>query len=137
MASSTVATRLPEALLREITRYAKRRRIGPSEALRAIVDECVTMAKYPALEFRDGPAGRRPGLRGGPDVWELVMVARDAGSEAEALRGYFGPHLSAEAIGQALSYAGEHREDVEVWLEENDRLGEELERQSRARLRVS
>lgn len=135
MASSTVATRLPEALLREITRYAKRRRIGPSEALRAIVDEWVTMAKYPGIEFRDGPAGRRPGLRGGPDVWELVLVAREVGSGAEALRGYFGSHLSAEVIGQTLSYAAEHREDVEAWVEENDRLGEELERQSRARPR--
>ena len=79
MASSTVATRLPAALLREITRYARRRRMGPSEALRAIVDEWVAMARYPAIEFRDGPVGRRPGVRGGPDVWEIVMVAREAG----------------------------------------------------------
>lgn len=127
MASSTVATRLPETLLREITRFAKRRRMGPSEALRAIVDEWVTTAKCPAIEFRDGPIGRRPGLRGGPDVWEVVMVARDVGSDAEVLREYFGPHLSSGAIEQALAYAAEHRDEVDAWVDENDRIGEEFE----------
>jgi len=122
--------------LREIARYAKRRRMGPSQALRAIVDEWVTTAKYPAIEFRDGPVGRRPGLRGGPDIWELVMVARDVGSGAEALRDYFGPHLRLGAIEQALGYAAEHRDEVESWVEENDRLGEELEREFVARSRA-
>jgi len=136
MSSSTVATRLPETLLREIARYAKRRRMGPSQALRAIVDEWATTAKYGAIEFRDGPVGRRPGIRGGPDVWELVMVARDVGSGAEALREYFGQHLSPGAIEQALAYAAEHRDDVDAWVDENDRLGEELEREFVARSRA-
>jgi uncharacterized protein (DUF433 family) len=135
MASTTVATRLPAALLREITRYAKRRRMGPSEALRAIVDEWVTTAKYPAIEFRDGAVGRRPGMRGGPDVWELVMVTRDVGTDAEALREYFGPHLSPGAIQQALAYAAEHPE-VDAWVDENERLGEELEREYLAQSRA-
>lgn len=134
MASSTVATRLPAALLREITRYAKRRRMGPSEALRAIVDEWVTTAKYPAIEFRDGPVGRRPGVRGGPDVWEIVMVAREAGTNVAALREHFGSHLSGEVIEQALAYAAEHP-DVDAWVDENERLGEELERAFRAQAR--
>lgn len=136
MASSTVATRLPETLLREITRFAKRRRMGPSEALRAIVDEWVTTARYPAIEFRDGPVGRRPGMRGGPDVWEVAMVARDVGSDAEALGEFFGAHLSSGAIEQALAYAAEHRDEVDAWVDENDRIGEELEREHLARPRV-
>jgi len=135
MASSTVATRLPAALLREITRYARRRRMGPSEALRAIVDEWVAMARYPAIEFRDGPVGRRPGVRGGPDVWEIVMVAREAGRNVAALREHFGSHLSGEVIEQALAYAAEHP-DVDAWVDENERLGEELERAFRAQARA-
>lgn len=128
MASSTVATRLPAALLREITRYARRRRMGPSEALRAIVDEWVTMARYPAIEFRDGPAGRRPGLRGGPDVWEVALACRAVGADIGALRGYFGPHLSEGVLREALAFIAEHREDVEAWVDENERIGQEMER---------
>jgi len=136
MASSTMATRLPEPLLREVRRFAKRGRLGPSEALRAIVAEWVAMAKYPAIEFRDGPVGRRPGLRVGPDIWEIVMVAREAGTNVAALREHFGSRLSAEVIGQALAYAAEHRDEVDAWVDENDRLGEEMEREYLAQSRA-
>lgn len=132
MATPTLATRLPEPLLRAVRLFAKRRRLGPSEALRAIVAEWVAGTQYPAIEFRDGPAGRRPALRGGPDVWEVAMVARDTGQDAEALRRHFGAPLSAAALGDAVAYAGEHRDEMEAWIEENDRLGQELERASRA-----
>jgi len=122
MATPTLATRLPEPLLREVRLFAKRGRLGPSEALRAIVAEWVAAMKYPAIEFRDGPAGRRPALRGGPDVWEVAMVARDAGQSVEALRQSFGAHLSTAALGDAVAYAGEHRDDVEAWIEEAEAL---------------
>jgi hypothetical protein len=136
MASSTMATRLPEPLLREVQRFAKRGRLGPSEALREIVAEWVATAKYPAIEFRDGPVGRRPALRVGPDIWEIVMVVRDVGSDTAVLQGYFGPQLLPAAIEQALAYAAEHRDEVDGWVDENDRLGEEMEREHLARSRA-
>lgn len=34
------------------------------------------MGEYSRIDFRSGPAGRRPGLVGGPDVWEVVAVYR-------------------------------------------------------------
>ncbi len=135
MASSTVATRLPEVLARELARFARRRRIGPSEALRAIVAEWVAMAKYPAIEFRDGPVGRRPGLRGGPDVWEIAMVGREIDRDVPALCEHFA-HVPPQAMEQALAYHAEHREEVDAWVEENERLGEDLEQEYRQRARA-
>ena len=132
MATPTLATRLPEALLREVQRFAKRGRLGPSEALRAIVGEWVATTTYSAIEFRDGPVGRRPGLRAGPDVWEVAMVARDCGGDIMALREYFGGYVSDEALRQALAYAAEHREQIDAWVDDNQRLGEEMERAWRA-----
>ncbi len=41
------------------------------------------MQEFPAIEFRDGVSGHRAGIRGGPDVWEVVRVARDYGSDRE------------------------------------------------------
>ncbi len=118
MASPTFATRLPEPLLLEVRRFARRRRLGPSEALRAIVAEWVATTRYPAIEFRDGRAGRRPALRGGPDVWEVALVARDAGQGAEALRSRLGAQVSAEALGDALAYAAEHPEEMDGCIED-------------------
>jgi hypothetical protein len=122
-------------LAQEVARFAKRRRIGPSEALRAIVAEWAATARYPAIEFRDGPVGRRPGLRGGPDVWEIAMVGREKSLDVAALCEHFS-HVSPQGMEQALAYRAEHREEVDAWVEENERLGEELEREHRQRARA-
>jgi hypothetical protein len=31
------------------------------------------MNAHPGIVCRDGPAGRRPGVVGGPDVWEVIQ----------------------------------------------------------------
>jgi len=31
-------------------------------------------AKYPGILLRDGPAGQRAALAGGPDVWEVIAA---------------------------------------------------------------
>lgn len=36
---------------------------------------------HPDIVFRDGPSGRRAGIVGGPDVWEVVMWADDLAAE--------------------------------------------------------
>ena len=40
------------------------------------VAEGIEMDEHPGIHFRSGPAGRRPSLVGGPDVWEVVAVFR-------------------------------------------------------------
>ncbi|MGH2930680.1 MAG: hypothetical protein ACRDL8_20925, partial [Solirubrobacteraceae bacterium] len=36
--------------------------------------------EHPLITFRDGPTGRRAGLIGGPDVWEVAMWIDDLGA---------------------------------------------------------
>ena len=36
------------------------------------------------ITFRDGPTGRRAGLIGGPDVWEVAMWIDDLGSTEDS-----------------------------------------------------
>jgi hypothetical protein len=38
------------------------------------------MAEHPGVVFRDGPTGRRAGLAGGPDIWEVIRAIRSARS---------------------------------------------------------
>lgn len=37
------------------------------------VNVFVRLDERPLVTFRDGPTGRRAGLIGGPDVWEIAM----------------------------------------------------------------
>lgn len=44
------------------------------------------MEAHPGIIFRAGPAGRRPDLAGGPDIWEVARAFRNvAGSGERAL----------------------------------------------------
>jgi hypothetical protein len=49
-----------------------------SSAANRLVDEALRMAEQPGVIFRSGPTGRRAGLTGGPDVWELIRAVRSA-----------------------------------------------------------
>jgi len=78
------------------------------------------METFPAIEFRDGPAGRRPAIRGGPDVWEIVLVAGELEGRDE-LESHF-DWVDSDAIAQALSYYDRVPEPVDRMIEENARL---------------
>ena len=43
------------------------------------------MSEHPGVVFRDGPTGRRAGLVGGPDVWELVRAVKSARASEPAI----------------------------------------------------
>jgi hypothetical protein len=49
-----------------------------SSAANRLVDEGLRMTELPGIVFRDGSTGRRAGLVGGPDVWEVVRAVRSA-----------------------------------------------------------
>lgn len=58
-----------------------------SGASNRLVDEALRMQEHPVIVFRDGPAGRRARLIGGPDVWEVIgaiLSARNAEPEFNA-----------------------------------------------------
>jgi hypothetical protein len=49
-----------------------------SSAANRLVDEALRMSEHPGIAFRPGPTGRRAGLVGGPDVWEVVRAVKSA-----------------------------------------------------------
>src|ERR1022692_807996 len=49
-----------------------------SSAANRLVDEALRMSEHPGIVFRPGPTGRRAGLVGGPDIWEVVRAVESA-----------------------------------------------------------
>lgn len=49
-----------------------------SSAANRLVDEGLRMTEHPGVTFREGPTGRRAGLVGGADVWEVVRAVKSA-----------------------------------------------------------
>jgi hypothetical protein len=54
-----------------------------SDRLRRYAEEGVRRDEHPLITFRDGPTGRRAGLVGGPDVWEVVMWVEELSGEMD------------------------------------------------------
>jgi hypothetical protein len=99
------------------------------------IDEGMRLDRHPGIVFRDGPAGRRPVVVGGPDVWEVIMAARSAPESGENLIEALAERLGvpAEKIRLAVRYYAEYPDDVDRWIstveEEADRLEQALERE--------
>src|SRR5436190_21922904 len=49
------------------------------------IDEGMRLDRHPGIFFRNGPAGRRAVLVGGPDVWEVIVAAKGAPERGEKL----------------------------------------------------
>lgn len=47
-----------------------------SSAAALLVEEGLRMDAHPGVLFREGPAGRRAVVAGGPDVWEAIRAVR-------------------------------------------------------------
>ena len=93
------------------------------------------MREQPGIVFRDGPTGRRPGLARGLDVWEVVDAVRHIKGQGNLsvtdLADQLG--LSQRDLGVALDYYANHRDEIDQWIDENDRVLDEAERRSRAK----
>jgi len=123
MATVPATTRLPDWLERAFRTFWREHGEGPSVGLRRTVEEWWATQQFPAIEFRDGVSGRRAGLREGPDVWEVAMVARDYGNDLGRLATHFGGRVSRDALTQALAYAARFPEEIDQWIAENERVG--------------
>jgi uncharacterized protein (DUF433 family) len=86
--------------------------------------EAIRMRRFPGIAFRGDDYRRRAWVIGtGLDVWELVALLRDFGSEQELAGEY---ELTPGQIRVALAYYQEFREEIEDELERGRRSQAEL-----------
>lgn len=66
-------------MLERLRRYRRSHpEITLSSAANRFVDEGLRSEEHPLVIFRDGAAGRRARLAGGPDVWEVISAVLSA-----------------------------------------------------------
>ncbi len=86
------------------------------------------MEDHPGIVFKDGPAGRRAALAGGPDVWEVIETLQDTGLKGEAAvaaTAEWGA-LSLSQVHTAVRYYADFQAEVEERISHNR---EEADRQ--------
>ena len=89
-----------------------------SDRLRRYAEEGTRRDEHPLITFRDGPTGRRAGLVGGPDVWEVAMWLDDLadGSDPAAALAEDGV-VTRPQIDAALRYRGAYPDEIAARIE--------------------
>jgi hypothetical protein len=101
------------------------------------IDEGLRVERHPGIFFRDGPAGRRAVLVGGPDVWQIIVAVRSAPERGDALIDAMAERIGVprERIRIAIRYYAEYPTEVDQFIamveEEAEQLEEALEREQR------
>lgn len=120
VADRPLSVKLRPWLEEELRQEFEERGQSVSEGLRRALEEWWTARHLPAIEFREGPSGRRAAVEDGPEVWEIVSARRDYGDDREGLGEHFG-WLDEEALDAALEYYERFPEPVDERIEENER----------------
>lgn len=126
MSTQHVSFRLKAGALADLEELSRRSGRKRSELLNTLVEEGLRMERHPGIVFRPGPAGRRPGLIAGPDVWEVIRVVQNvaAGGEAAVAKAAAWIDLRVDQVELAVAYHADHRDEIDAWIA---RIDEEAE----------
>jgi hypothetical protein len=80
-----------------------------------LIVEGLRLRRHALIVFRDGATGRRAGLVGGPDVWEVIagLVGGEVRSAERTERAVEGLGLSPEQVSAALDYYTAFPEEID------------------------
>jgi hypothetical protein len=116
VATASFSARLESTLLVRLKRLSAREGLTTSQLAERYIEEGVRSAELPGIVFRPGPTGRRAGLHGGPDVWEIVRDvhrAREAHPRDAVSVVVRSTDLTEEQVRLALAYYARYPEDVD------------------------
>jgi predicted DNA-binding protein len=108
-------------------------RTGQSKARIAerLIEEGLKIEEFPGIIFRAGPTGRRAGVVGGPDVWEIVRDlkgAAQAGSQDPLGDVSRVTGLDRRKVELAANYYAAYPQDVEERIRMSEEAAERLHR---------
>ena len=100
-----------------------------SDLAEELIDEGLRLRRHPLVIFRDGPAGRRAALTGGPDIWEIIggLLHGDVAVADRVDRAVAEFGLRRQLVEAALAYYAEFTEEIDRWIAANNNAAVELE----------
>ncbi len=116
--SVNVSVRLDETLAERLRLRARAAGESLSDRLRRYAEEGTRREEHPLVTFRDGPAGRRAGLLGGPDVWEVALWLEDLATEPDPVAALVEEStLTGAQVDAALRYRAAYPEEIAARIE--------------------
>lgn len=118
-----------EPLHRRLKASAHRHDVGVSTLAERLIDEGLRMEAHPMVVFRDGPAGRRPVLVGGPEVADVIgaIVGGDVPVDQRRSRTADLLGMSEALVDAALAYYADYTDELDGMLADRARRADEAE----------
>lgn len=115
------SARLDASVIGRLERRGARAGLNKSRLAERYIDEGMRMEDHPGIVFRDGPTGRRAGLSGGPDVWEVIAAVRASGLDGEEALASTAEwtNLAPAQVRSALRYYAEYRDEIDERIARN------------------
>ncbi len=111
--SVNVSVRLDDSLAERLRLRARAAGETLSDRLRRYAEEGARREEHPLIVFRDGPTGRRAGLLGGPDVWEVAMWVEDLAAEPDPVAALVEDSaLSRSRVDAAMRYRAAYPDEI-------------------------
>lgn len=109
------SARLDPTVVDRLERRGARVGLNKSRLAERYLDEGMRMEDHPGVVFRDGPSGRRAGLAGGADVWEVIATIRASGLAGEAALAATAEwgSLTMVQVRAAVRYYGEYPDEID------------------------
>jgi uncharacterized protein (DUF433 family) len=128
-AARQFSARMDASVLDRLERRGARAGLNKSRLAERYIDEGIRTEDHPGIVFRDGPAGRRPGLAGGPDVWEVIGALNGAPERGESAITYTADYLNLTSaqVRTAVSYYTAYKTEIDEWIARNDEEAEATE----------
>jgi hypothetical protein len=119
---------LSSDLLARLEQEASGAGLTVSALVTELLEEGLRGRRFPGVTFRDGPAGRRAGLVGGPDVWEVVRDVRATPGRgaAKIRRVATDAGLSEPQVRLAVDYYAAFPDEVDARLAAEERAAARL-----------
>jgi hypothetical protein len=116
--SVNVSVRLDDRLAERLCLRARTAGETLSDRLRCYAEEGARRDEHPMMTFRDGPTGRRAGLIGAPDAWQVAMwlddldTVKDPAAELAADGTVTRPQIDAD-----LAYRAAYPDEIQVRID--------------------
>lgn len=118
--------RLPDDLLARLQQEGRDTNASITSLVTTLLDEGLKARQFPGIVYRDGPAGRRAALLGGPDLWEVVRDLKHTPGRGmrriERLAEATG--IAADAIALATAFYAVNPDEIDAMIEADDRAAD-------------
>lgn len=121
--STPLSIRFESSVLDRLRRQARTIPGATASGLaQRLIDEGLRISEFPGIEFRDGPAGRRAALIGGPDIWEIVSFVRGVDERGGAAVSAAADQMALPKarVQLALDYYATFSGEIDEWISDSE-----------------